>query len=269
MSAGGAGAAAALERLMADPSTTGVFTDFDGTLSPIVEDPDTANPLDGATDALGAVARRFARVGVISGRPARFLRRHVGVEGVSLWGLHGLETVEGDEVVVMAGVEPWRAVVAAAAAAARTDLAGVAGVEDKTYALTLHFRRSPAAEQEVARWAERQAAATGLAVHGARMSYELRPPVPHGKDVILEGAARDLVTACFIGDDLGDAVAFDALDRLAAGDGLAAVRIAVASEEAPAELLSRADLVVDGPAGVVDLLWQLAGAGPGARPDAA
>lgn len=255
--------AAALAPLLADPARTGVFTDFDGTLSPIVEDPESARPLDGATAALAALVPRVARVGVISGRPAAFLLAHVGVPGVSLSGLHGLETVEDGEVVPMPGAEPWQAAIAQAAGAARDELGDNAGVEDKTYALTLHFRRSPAAQQQVAEWAQRRAAATGLRVHRARMSYELRPPVPHGKDVTLERAARGLGAACFIGDDAGDAEAFDALDALAATTGLAAVRIAVRSDESPPDLLDRADLVVDGPPGVVELLRRLAGAQPG------
>ena len=256
MTAGGA-RGAALAPLLADPARTGVFTDFDGTLSPIVDDPGQARPLDGAIDALSALVGRMARVGVISGRPADYLRRHLGVAGLSMWGLHGLEWVEGDKVIPMPGVEPWREAVETATAAAEHDLAAVADVERKTLSVTLHFRRRPAAEQEIAAWAKEQAAATGLTVYAGRMSYELRPPVPHGKDVVLEAAATGLAAACFIGDDLGDAVAFDALDRLAATTGLHAVRIAVDSPEAPSQLVERADLVVDGPPGVVALLRHL------------
>ncbi|HEX7276713.1 MAG TPA: trehalose-phosphatase, partial [Acidimicrobiales bacterium] len=47
--------------------SAGVFSDFDGTLAAIVDDPAAARPLPGAADALEALARRFARVGVISG----------------------------------------------------------------------------------------------------------------------------------------------------------------------------------------------------------
>ena len=53
-----------------DPTGTGVFTDFDGTLAPIVDDPAEARPLPGVVDALAALAGRDGRVVVISGRPA-------------------------------------------------------------------------------------------------------------------------------------------------------------------------------------------------------
>ena len=53
--------------------------------------------------------------------------------------------------------------------------------------------------------------------------------------------------AAYVGDDLGDLPAFDGLDVLAAR-GVATVRVAVASDEAPPILLNRADHVVEGPA---------------------
>src|SRR6185436_2250203 len=112
---------------------------------------------------------------------------------------------------------------------------------------------------------EGAAARSGLAVHPARMSYELRPPVPHDKGLVLARAAAGLTHVLFAGDDRGDLDAFDALDRLASGDRATVARVAVRSDESPAELLDRADVVVEGPEGVLRLLQALAGA-PGADP---
>ena len=52
--------------------------DFDGTLSPIVADPADARPLTGAPELLAELARSFAVVAVVSGRPAAFLVRPLG-----------------------------------------------------------------------------------------------------------------------------------------------------------------------------------------------
>jgi trehalose 6-phosphate phosphatase len=226
-----------LAPLLADPRATGVFSDFDGTLSPIVDDPDEAAPLPGVADALADLAGRFGRVGVISGRPASFLLHHLGTAGVQMWGLHGLETV---------------------AEGAVRDLGPDVHVERKGLSLTVHFRRAAHRGPATREWAERTAAANGLVLHDARMSYELRPPVAHGKGLVLERAAGGLAAACFVGDDLSDADAFDALDRLAAR-GVAAVRVGVHSEEAPPQLLDRADMVLDGPEDVLAMLRTLAG----------
>src|SRR5690606_13637583 len=79
-----------LAPLTADPSRAGVLCDFDGSLAPIVEDPAAARPVDGAVDALAALAERYAVVAVISGRPVSFLRT-VLPESLRLVGLYGLE----------------------------------------------------------------------------------------------------------------------------------------------------------------------------------
>ena len=65
--------------------------------------------------------------------------------------------------------------------------------------------------------------------------------------------------AAFAGDDIGDIPAFDALARAAqAGRVRRAVRIGVLSPEMPEALPAAVDGLVDGPAGMADLLTTLA-----------
>ncbi len=239
-----------------------MFTDFDGTLAPIVEDPADARPLPGASEALRALAGRMGRVGVISGRPAAFLVDHLGDAGISLWGLYGLERVEPDpegepRITSPPAAEEWRPVVEEVLARAEEELGDRLGVERKNLTLTLHYRRRPELRDEAKAWTERVADETGLSMDEARMSYELRPPIDHGKGLVLEEASEGLAAACFFGDDVGDLDAFDALDRLA-DRGVGVVRVGVKSEEAPDELLERADLVVEGPPEVLRILERLA-----------
>jgi trehalose 6-phosphate phosphatase len=239
----------------ADPAGSAVFTDFDGTLAPIVDDPAEARPLPGVVEVLGGLAGAYGRVGVISGRPAAFLQTHLGDQGLFLSGLYGLEFVEDGQVKAVEEAEPWRAVIEEVVAAA--DGAGLA-VERKGLAVTVHYRTDNARAAAVRTWVDEQAEATGLVVHPARMSYELRPPLRRDKGTVLEAAAEGRRQVCFLGDDRGDLSAFDALDRLAA-DGATVVRLAVESPEAPEELLARADLVVDGPQGSLRVLRALLG----------
>jgi trehalose 6-phosphate phosphatase len=95
------------------------------------------------------------------------------------------------------------------------------------------------------------------------MSVELHPPIEVDKGTALEQLAADLGAVCYVGDDLGDLPAFDALDRLAADrSDVHTLRVAVASDESPSELLDRADLVLGGTAEVPAFLEALvAGAG--------
>ena len=252
-----------LAPLRADPGGTGVFTDFDGTLAPIVDDPASARPLPGVADVLGDLAGRYGRVAVISGRPAAFLQEHLGGRGVLLSGLYGLEYTDGDgHIHAVAEAGRWRPVVEEVVAASEGALPPGVGVEQKGLSVTVHYRVDPSLEEPVSAWVTEQAEATGLAIHRARMSYELRPPIERDKGTVLAEAAEGRRQACFLGDDRGDLTAFDALDRLAE-QGVTVVKVGVESAEAPEDLLERADLVVDGPEGALSVLRALLGPSSG------
>jgi trehalose 6-phosphate phosphatase len=131
------------------------------------------------------------------------------------------------------------------------------GIEDKGFALTLHWRQAPEHGPWAEAFARDQAERHGLALQPGRRAVELRPPVGPDKGSVVELLAARCRAAVFAGDDAGDLAAFDALDRLAA-TGVAAVRMAVADTESPDELVARADLVVDGPRRAVEVLGALA-----------
>ena len=242
------------EPFVRDPSRAAVLTDFDGTLAPIVDDPAAAAPLPGAIEVLRRLSARYAVVGVVSGRPVDHLVRVLG-PGLWLSGLYGLETFDRDHTVETPGAAEWRSVVDASVARALAEHGDA--VEPKGLSLTLHFRTRPGREIAMRAWAEEEAARSGLVVRSAKASLELHPPVPADKGTVVEAAAAGLAAVCFIGDDVGDLPAFDALDRLAAS-GVHTVRVAVATSEAPAELVARADVVVEGPMGALALLERLA-----------
>lgn len=246
---------AVLAPFLADPADAGVVVDFDGTLSPIVDDPAAARPAEGAAEALVALAGRLGLVAVMSGRPTDFLRTVVPAD-VVLSGLYGLEVVRGGVRTDHPGAGAWREAVADVVRSS-TDR-GPAGmdVESKGLSLTLHYRRHPEAAEAVGAWAREQAARSGLELRAAKMSVELHPPIEADKGTALEALADGLGAVCFVGDDRGDLPAFDALGRLAAR-GVHTLRVAVASDEAPAELLDRADVVLDGPSAVVAFLRAL------------
>lgn len=254
----------------ADPVGAAVFSDFDGTLAPIVDDPAAARPLDGVVDVLAQLATTYGLVGVVSGRPAAFLREHLGGRGLLLSGLYGLELVTDDgDVEAVAEAAPWEAVVEQVAAAAETGLPPGLSLERKGLTAVVHFRTDPSRAGAAQEWVGGQAEATGLAVHPGRMSYELRPPLKFDKGTVLAGAVEGRRRVCFFGDDVGDLSAFAALDRMAA-EGATVVKVGVQSEEAPPALLESADVVVDGPAGTLSVLRELLGpsgpaSGRGAR----
>ena len=85
----------ALAPLLAQPEDAAIIIDYDGTLSPIVDDPTQALPLDGVPELLDDLTRRYARVAVVSGRPLAFLL-DVLPHSLILTGLYGLEALSGD-----------------------------------------------------------------------------------------------------------------------------------------------------------------------------
>jgi trehalose 6-phosphate phosphatase len=241
------------EPFRADPTMAAILTDFDGTLSPIVADPSAARPLPGAVEVLRALAGRYGLVGVVSGRPVAYLAEHLGT-GLWLSGLYGLEGIADGERFEAPVAGEWRAVVVGSVERAIDRFGGL--VEPKGLSMTIHFRTRPDLEGEVRAWAAAEAARSGLAVRSAKASLELHPPVTADKGTVVEAAAADLAAVCFLGDDVGDLPAFDGLDRLAA-TGVHTVRVAVSTPEAPAEVLDRADVVVEGPEGALALLQSL------------
>jgi trehalose 6-phosphate phosphatase len=181
------------------------------------------------------------------------------VEGpLILSGLYGLEEAQrppaGEwQVEERPEAANWRTVVGEAADRADRDLPAEVFVERKGLSVTLHWRRHPELASSISEWAERAAAETGLAVHAAKASMELRPPVHRDKGTVVEELAAAYDSACFVGDDVGDLPAFAALGRLGGGT----VGVAVASPEVDARVVAAADVVVDGPEATLEFLRQL------------
>ena len=258
------------DRLLApfleDPGRAAIVTDFDGTLAPVVADPEASRPLPEAVQLLHRLAERYRRVAVVSGRPAAFLAAHLRLaeladaqppgEGLLAVGLYGLEMADGDQVTTDPRAAEWMPVVSRVADLAEEDGPSDVFVERKGLSLTLHYRRAPHRAEWARQWATEQAERTGLVRHAARMSEELRPPLTVDKGTVVADLVRGLDAACFFGDDLGDLPAFAVLDGLAGG-GVATLKVGVRSEEAPEELLESADVVVDGPQGAVAVLTKL------------
>ncbi|HEX2058798.1 MAG TPA: trehalose-phosphatase [Actinomycetota bacterium] len=246
------------------PDRAGIFLDFDGTLSEIVPNPFDARPVEGAKELLGDLARKFAVVAIVSGRSAAELVDWLG-PGVEIWGVHGAQRATRGTIALSPRAQPYEELMKKVHEQATERVAGVGAiVEDKGVMVTLHYRaardpeRAAAALEAVAR---DLADEHTLSVVPGRASYELRPPVDFTKAAVIAERAEGLDAVAFAGDDTVDLPAFDALDALQ-GKGVATLRIAVGSDEAPAELLRRADVVVDGPVGALKLLRNLAGDDP-------
>lgn len=253
-----------LDAFRSAPSTSGIFADFDGTLSEIAFLPHDARPLEGAVDLLNDLGQRFALVAIVSGRSAAQLVEWLG-PSVEIWGTHGAEYAHGGSISLTERAARYEELMGrvrdeAALELNRLNLDGVL-IEDKRVMIGLHFRAASDVERartELDRIAQGLADRHGLLRAGGRLAFELRPPEEFSKAAVVLQRARelDLKQAMFIGDDRVDLPGFDALDVLA-DEGITTLRVAVNSNEAPPELIERADVVVQDPRAAVVFLRQL------------
>jgi trehalose 6-phosphate phosphatase len=250
-----------------------VALDFDGTLSPIVDDPDVARIHPDAGDVLDALAAQVRTIAVITGRPARQVLALGGLDAVGdAIAEHGRELV----VFGQYGNERWtsfqRRVIAPKPPPGLSGMirelprllreanAPDAWIEEKGLAVAVHTRRlsDPAAAMDrllpvlTAAAEERR-----LAVEPGRLVIEVRAAgMDKGKSLRTLMSEFEAGGVVFVGDDLGDIPAFEA--ALGVRDqGLPALLVCSGSDEQRV-LRDLVDVVVDGPDGVMQFLRELA-----------
>jgi hypothetical protein len=137
----------ALAPVRADPGRSVLLFDFDGTLSPVVDDPAAAVARPGVAERLDRLAASYRLVGAVSGRPVAFLA-NVLPPSLALSGLYGLESRLDGKVAGHPEADRWRpvvtdAVATLAAATAPGEAAHGVVVEAKGLSITLHVRTRP------------------------------------------------------------------------------------------------------------------------------
>ena len=232
-----------LARIAGEPGVAAILLDVDGVLAPIVPVPAAAAVPEETQAELRRLHRRYALVACISGRSGGEARRIVGVEELVYVGEHGLELEPAaagwsERLRAFAATVPWD------------------DVELKPLTVSFHYRRAANEDEALAllEGVAQRAREDGLFPRFGRMVLELRPPLDANKGTAVRHLLeeRGLTRALYAGDDTTDLDAFAALERLELG-----VRVAVASAEGPATLREAADVVVDGPAELLELLRSL------------
>ena len=257
-----------MQAIMSRPRETMIGMDFDGTLAPIIEDPEHAYADSAAVAALAELGPLVGSIVVITGRPARTavrLGRFAGRPGSGDDG--GARSVRGRTLgcgqrgVLRAagsrGDHPGGGGVAVGAG--RLGLERVR-IEHKGRAIGIHTREldDPAGAFDrllspLTALAQRHS----LQIEPGKNVLEIRG---HGIDkgdalrqIVSEKAARQVI---FAGDDLGDLPAFRAVEQLRT-EGIEGLLVCSASHEEDA-LTAMSDLILDGPPGVAEWLTRLA-----------
>ena len=268
---------AALVRAAAE---TVVGLDFDGTLAPIVDDPEQAHIHPDAGPVLVDLAAQVLAVAVVTGRPARQALDLGGLEAVGnaigdsgkelyLFGQYGNERWSSTNRRVISPRPPHglASFIAELPRVLRRLGAQEAHLEEKGLAVAVHTRRLDAADatyDALLPELRELAARHDLVVEPGKQVIEVRSPGVH-KGLVVERLVDELHAGgfVFVGDDLGDVEAFEAVSALAKV-GLPTLLVCSASDEESA-LVARSDVLVHGPEGVLDLLRQLTADAAGLR----
>lgn len=177
-----------------------VAFDYDGTLAPIVRDPDEAAMRAATRRLLGEVAALYPCI-VVSGRARpdalRWLR---GIRLQQVVGNHGIEPWQASRPLVEE-VKRWAPLLSRRL----SPLKGVR-IENKTYSVAVHYRHSR--EKRKARAAILEAAATlgSIRLIGGKQVVNILPEGAPHKGMALE-RERDRLrrdTAIYVGDDETD-----------------------------------------------------------------
>ena len=262
-----------IEAFVENPGGALLAFDFDGTLAPIVDDPEDSRIHEGSAQVLAEIGDRVGQLVIITGRGVDAVRRlgklddRTGLSSLVVLGQYGVErwdaaTGEVRQPEVPAAIaEAWvelRALVAELEQSG-VDVAGLY-LEDKKRAIGIHTRRVKDSEALMTRLREpvrELAERHGLILEPGRSVLEVRASSQNKGDALREMVeqAQPAIVA-MVGDDLGDLPAFDAIHELQLA-GLVCARVVSASTEQSA-LDSRADIRCEGPDGVAEWLADLA-----------
>lgn len=257
-----------------DPARTALFLDFDGTLAPFVGPAKDVVLEAGVLEVLAHLSGHLAVVGVVSGRPIQFLHEMLPVPALRLAGVYGLEEWVDGAVEYAPGVAAWLDALAGARdqlLAATEGLEGVT-VKDKRVSVVVHWHGghgATSADQRISELVAEIAMSTGLKRQLGKSAEELLPPVAVDKGAVVRRACRTTgaTQLIYVGDDVGDLSAFDAVREIA---GVAIAVDGAGEHTAPAEVISAADVVLEGQSEVLRWLLQLShhldGGDPTTRP---
>jgi len=237
---------------LATAKRLGVITDFDGTLSPIVNDPDSSAIHPRSKQILTDLVPQLALLAVVSGRGAADIHRMTGIEEAVYVGNHGMERWTNDGLIVPEEVASYRPNLEGVLSLLEPHRESGMAVEDKGATASVHYRRTqdPTATAERLRPVlEHITAEKDIELHEGKMVFELRPPVARDKGTAFRAlvAEYDLDAAIYLGDDVTDIPALKAAATLRDEDGKYGAGVGVRhGDDTPEAVLTQSDVSADG-----------------------
>jgi len=239
-------------------SALGVVTGMDGTIAPVVEDPDGSPPTPRCRELLHALSQVTPLVAVLSARPSPDLHALVDLPELLYAGNRGLEMWNGGRMDFAPEVEASRPALEAAMSALYSMIDTRVQIEDGGSVLMVHCDTLDDADQIDALRASVKTVAeeNGLRYFEASRMLEIRPSMVLDKGRSLERLvqAHNLEAVVYIGNDMGDLEAFKTVQQMRSSGRCYGVGVAVLNDWTPTQAEERADVMVQGTAGVEELL---------------
>jgi trehalose 6-phosphate phosphatase len=253
----------ALVQILRSPHL-GVICDFDGTLSPFVTDPSTAEINPDSAAALDELHEQGILLALVSGRRVEDLRSRFMRPYLTYFGNHGMEYWNGETVLIVEPALPWQLPL-------QDLLEHISGlesdgvlIENKGITATIHYRdtEDPSDMRHYLRSVLMPLAKQyGFVMGEGQYIWELKPPIDIHKGTALAAiiAAQELNAVIFMGDDVTDINAMKTLHTLRAQESVQGVSIGVLHPTgSPPNLAAHADAVAHGVLDVAKLLWWVA-----------
>ncbi len=197
-----------------------LFTDYDGTLTPIVDQPEEARLDEGMRSHLQSLARH-CRVAIVSGRDLQDVRHMVGLDNLYYAGSHGFDIAgPGDLHMQQQDAQTSLPDLDQAEQQLRQKLAEMAGVklERKGFAIAIHYRNAKVPTDAIEKVVDTvNADAPTLRKKSGKKIFELQPDVDWDKGHAIQWLMHKLnltppqVVPMYLGDDTTDEDAFRAL----------------------------------------------------------
>lgn len=129
-----------------------LFTDFDGTLTPIRRDPEAARLVPRMRELLEKLTKSGITLGVVSGRKVADLRRRVRLKHIWYGGAHGLFLLDPQGRSHSLATAEQKARIGRATRLLAKHIRGARGlrIEHKIATVALHYRGAPPQSQRVA-----------------------------------------------------------------------------------------------------------------------
>jgi alpha,alpha-trehalase len=203
-----------------------IFLDYDGTLTPIVEDPSRAVLPENIKELISELSEHWL-VAIISGRAMADVKRLVGIENIIYAGSHGLNIYGPEESFHETPGERFSATLDRVEKDLEDtvkDLDGVR-VERKPYAIAVHYRQAggevlPELEKRLSKISDNY---PNISKQKGKKIFEFRPDIEWNKGKAIEYLMERLfvdssrVVPVYIGDDTTDEDGFKSISNTGIG----------------------------------------------------